>query len=295
MISAKLIRVRRQLLIAAHLVLIPLVYFSAFVLRFDLPLPERRLALFWATMPFLLGLRLAVFAYFRLYEGWWRNAGMQDLLDLFKAVSVSSTLFLCMLFLAGDFRELPRSLLILDWLVAMGLFGGVRFAVRSVREQRIIRRRAVRGRRALIIGAGEAAEGLLRQFRRHDSDRIQPVVLVDDDPAKLGMQLHGIRVAGTTDDIAHLTVLHRIELLVIALPSADRHQMQRIVERCVETEIDFKVVPSLDELVDGRARLTQLRAVDIEDLLGRTTVRLKLDAVESDLHGKTVLITGGAG
>ncbi|HEU5208085.1 MAG TPA: nucleoside-diphosphate sugar epimerase/dehydratase [Longimicrobiales bacterium] len=288
-------RVRKPLLFAAHVLLIPLAYFAGFALRFDIPVPSRWMDLFWATAPVLLALRLAAFSYFRLYEGSWRHAGMQDLMDLLKAVSVSSMGLLVVLFMVGEFRELPRSLLVLDWLIAMGMFGGVRFAVRSAREQRMWRRRAERGRRALIIGAGDAAEALLRQFRRYDSNQIQPILLVDDDPAKLGMQLHGVRVEGTTDDLPRLCEAHHIELLVIALPSADRRQMQRIVERCAETEIEFKVVPSLEELVDGRARLSQLRSVDIEDLLGRSTVRLSLDAVESNLADRVVMITGGAG
>jgi FlaA1/EpsC-like NDP-sugar epimerase len=294
-LPAYLLRFRRVLILGAHLVVIPLVYLTAFVLRFDMPVPFERLELFVVTVPVLMVLRIATFGYFNLYEGWWRHAGMQDLMDLFKAVTLSSLLFLVVLFLVGDFRELPRSLLVLDWLVAMGVFGGARFAVRSAREQRVCRERAAHGRRALIIGAGEAAESLLRQFRRHDSNRIEPVALVDDDPNKQGMRMHGLSVVGTTADIQAAVRKHRIELLVLAMPSADREQMKRIVQLCVETGVEFKVVPPLNELVDGRIRLSQLRAVDIEDLLGRSSVNLKLELVETDLAGRTVFITGGAG
>lgn len=294
-ITASFLRFRRPLIIAAHLVLIPIVYFSAFALRFDLPVPGERLALFWLTVPILLVLRMGVFAYFRLYEGWWRHVGMQDLSDLFRAVSLSTVLFLVALFLIGDFRELPRSLLLLDWLVAMGVFGGIRFATRSLREQRIYRRRAGDGKRTLIIGAGEAAEGLLRRLRRHASEGICPIALVDDDPAKRGMRLHGTEVRGTIDDIGLLVAKYRIQLLVIAMPSAHREAMQRIVHRCAETGVEFKVVPPLDELMDGRVHLNQLRNVDLEDLLGRSAIRLELEALKADLRDQTVLVTGGAG
>lgn len=294
-LSESLLRFRRPLIVFGHLLLIPLVYFTAFVLRFDLPIPPDRLSLFLLTMPVLLAFRIAAFAYFNLFEGWWRHAGMQDLIDLFKAVSLSSAAMLGLLFLLGDFRHLPRSLLVLDWLLAMGVFGGARFAVRGLREQRVTRLRAGRGQRALIIGAGEAAESLLRQLRRNENDRIRPVGLVDDDPHKRGMRLHGLRVEGTTAQIVELAARHRIELLVLAMPSATREQMKRIVELCVATGLDFKIVPTLDELMDGRARLGQLRSVEIEDLLGRSSVRLRLDLVELDLVGRTVVVTGGAG
>jgi FlaA1/EpsC-like NDP-sugar epimerase len=289
------LRFRRILIVAAHVFLIPIVYLSAFALRFGTPIPERGWAIFLATVPVLLMLRTAVFTYYHLYQGWWRHVGTQDLLDLFKAVTLSSLMFVFILFLAGDYRELPRSLIVVDWLVAMAVFGGGRFAVRGAREHRIRRRRSGSGKRALIIGAGATAENLLRHFRRYESDRIQPVVLVDDDPEKQHMRLHGIEVAGTISDIGALAARYSIELLVIALPSATRAQMQRIVDCCAETGLEYKVVPPLEELLDGRARLSQLRTVDIEDLLGRTAVRLELDAVHADLTGASVLITGGAG
>jgi FlaA1/EpsC-like NDP-sugar epimerase len=289
------LRYRRTLIVSAHLLLIPLGYLAAFALRFDAPVPVRWMELFWVTMPVLLVLRLATFAHFRLFQGWWRHVGMQDLVDLSKAVTVSSLLFLVVLFLVGEFRDLPRSILVLDWLVAMGLFGGIRFAVRSARERKVYRNRSTQGKRALIIGAGEAADGLLRQLRRNGSETLDPVALVDDDPAKRGLRLHGIRVCGTIDDLERIAAAQDIELLVIAIPAATQEQMQRIVTCCVATGIEFKIVPRLEELVDGRSRLNQLRNVEIDDLLGREPVDLKLHAVEVGLRGKVVMVTGGAG
>jgi FlaA1/EpsC-like NDP-sugar epimerase len=289
------IRFRRPLILLAHVVAVPAVYLAAFALRFDVPVPADRMALFWMTVPVLLALRIVTFAWFNLFEGWWRHAGMQDLIDLVKAVTLSSVLFLCCLFLLGDFRELPRSLLVLDWMLAMAVFGGVRFAVRGVREHRVTRSNAGSGKRALIIGAGDAAESLLRQLRRYESNRIRPVALVDDDPLKEGMRLHGIRVEGTTAQLREIARRRRAELLILALPSASRDDMKRIVEQCVETGLEFKIVPALDQLMDGRAQLGQLRSVDVADLLGRSSVKLGLEMVELDLAGRTVVVTGGAG
>jgi FlaA1/EpsC-like NDP-sugar epimerase len=289
------LRFRRFLIVGAHLILIPAVYLAAFVLRFDAPVPARWMALFWTTLPALLVLRLLAFWYYGLFQGWWRHVGMQDLRDLVKAVTLSSVLFLAVLFLVGEFRVLPRSILVLDWLVSIGVFGGARFFVRNAREQRVWRLRAGRGKRALIIGAGEAADGLLRQLRRQDSPRIDPVLLVDDDPHKRGLRLHGVPVRGTVGDLERLVAAERIELLVIAVPSATQQQMQRIVERCIAAGVEFKIVPRLEDLVDGRSRISHLRSVEIDDLLGRPPVSLQLKEVEADLRGRVVMVTGGAG
>jgi FlaA1/EpsC-like NDP-sugar epimerase len=184
---------------------------------------------------------------------------------------------------------------VLDWAGALLLFGGGRFAVRAFREERLVPWRARQGRRTLIIGAGAAAERLLREVQRDRESDICPLVIVDDDPSKQGMRLHGVPVLGGIERLAELAAKGRVELLVIAIPSATREQMRAIVESCMATGVDFKIVPSIRELLDGRARLGQLRNVQIEDLLGREAVDLGLDGPRSDLEGRVVLVTGGAG
>jgi FlaA1/EpsC-like NDP-sugar epimerase len=288
-------RFRRPIVLALHLALIPLGYLVAFVLRFDLPLPERYGLVFLSTLLFLLPIRLVSFGALRLFHGWWRHVGMQDLADLIKGVTLSSALFLGALFMTEQLAGFPRSILVLDWGVAVLLFGGARFAVRAIREARSgwsgLERR---GTPALIIGAGEAAERLLRQIRLGGTG-LRPIGLVDDDPTKQGMRMHGISVLGSTEDLGRLTELHDVKLLVIAIPSAAREEMRRIVDCCVATKVEFKIVPSLSELLDGRMRVSQLRKVQVEDLLGRDAIELDLGRVRDDLAGQTVLVTGAAG
>jgi FlaA1/EpsC-like NDP-sugar epimerase len=285
-----------------HLLLVPLGYYMAFALRFDFRPPERHIDLFWRTVPYLMVLRMASFAIFGLFHGWWRHVGMRDLIDLLRATTLSSVLLVLALFMTGDLTRagagsemLPRSVLVLDWITALVLFGGLRFGVRAFREERLLPWRARRGRRALIIGAGTAAERLLRETQREGESEICPVAMVDDDPDKRGMRLHGVPVAGTTRDLKSLVASNGIKLLVIAIPSATRTEMRDIVEACLETGVDFKIVPSVRELLDGRARLGELRKVQIEDLLGRDTIDLGVEGPRGDLEGRTVLVTGGAG
>jgi FlaA1/EpsC-like NDP-sugar epimerase len=292
---AVLLRLRRPIVLLLHLALVPLGYYAAFALRFDFQPQERHLELFWRTVPFLLAIRLASFAAFGLFRGWWRHVGMRDLLDLVKAVSLSSGLFVVVLFMSTNVEDLPRSILVLDWAVAILLFGGIRFAVRALREERFVPWRPRHGKRTLIIGAGTAAERLLRETQRDGAAEIFPVAVVDDDPEKRGMRLHGVPVLGTVADLRRLVQKCSATRIVIAIPSATRDEMRAIVDACLRTGLDFKIVPSIRELVDGRARLGELRNVQIEDLLGRDTIELEMDGPRGDLEGRTVLVTGGAG
>ena len=296
-----LLRLRRPVVLGLHLLLVPLGYYMAFALRFDFRPPDRHIDLFWRTVPYLMVLRMASFAIFGLFHGWWRHVGMRDLIDLVRATTLSSVLLVLALFMTGDLTGagagelLPRSVLVLDWITALVLFGGLRFGVRAFREERLLPWRARRGKPALIIGAGTAAERLLRETQREGESEICPVAMVDDDPDKRGMRLHGVPVVGTSRDLKKLVASSGIKLLVIAIPSATRQEMRDIVEVCLETGVDFKIVPSMRELLDGRARLGELRKVQIEDLLGRDTIDLGVEGPRGDLEGRTVMVTGGAG
>ena len=275
--------------------MIPIAYWAAYLLRFDGSVPAEYVATYWATMPLLVALRLGAFALFRQFRGWWRYVGMHDLAALVSALSWSTLIFTALLLLTGRIEGFPRSIVFLDWGVGLVLFGGIRFGVRWLREGRMARNGTSESKRTLIIGAGDAAAQLIRQARLDPHCGIRPVGLVDDNPSKLNIYLHGVPVLGTTRDLDHLVIEHRVELLVVAIAAATREEMRRIAERCAGVKVEFKIVPSLLELMDGKARLSQLRSVSVEDLLGRPSVRLDLRQVDRDLHGKVVLITGAAG
>src|SRR5690606_16131224 len=194
----------RAIVLALHLVLMPLAYAIAFALRFDLKVPAGYQELFWITLPFLLCMRLVGFALFRLYSGWWRHVGIYDLVALIKAVTFGSALFVSALFLAGYLGKFPRSILVLDWMLAVLFFGGIRFAVRWLRERGTMQAGRT-GKRTLIIGAGNVGAQLLRQIRMDPKSGILPVGVVDDNPLKVGMEIHGVGVLGGTRDLPTLT------------------------------------------------------------------------------------------
>jgi FlaA1/EpsC-like NDP-sugar epimerase len=274
---------------------IPAGYYLAFALRFDGVIPRAYMHYYWGTVGYLLAIRLGSFGAFGLFHGWWRHVGMSDLVSLIKAVTASSALLVVVLYMTSELAGYPRSVVVLDWAAALLLFGGGRFAVRAFREERLVPWRSRRGTRALIIGGGAAAERLLREAQRDRESEICPVGIVDDDATKLGMRLHGVPVVGGSERIGELTARFGVQLLVIAIPSATREQMRAILAACLSAGVEFKIVPSIRELLDGRARMGQLRSVQIDDLLGREAVDLGFDGPRADLEGRTVLVTGGAG
>ena len=296
-LSPDLVSYRRILIVGAHILLVPLGYYAAYAIRFDFQVPPAELRAFWATLPYLLAIRLAVFARYGLFRGYWRHVGLRDLVDLGVATTLSTALFVTFLFVFGWPAAMPRSVFVLDWLSVVFLSGGLRFAARAFREGQLPMQGMRASRRTLLIGAGEAAEMLLRQLL-HDNggrDSIGVVGLVDDNPETHGRALHGVPVLGGTAELEQLVHQHRIQLIVIAIRSATAEQMRRIVQRCTATGTEFKIIPSLQDMLDGRARIGQLREVQIEDLLNREPVHLDLAQVRADLEGRCVLITGAGG
>jgi FlaA1/EpsC-like NDP-sugar epimerase len=290
-----LLRYRRALIVAVHLVLIPLAYFGAFAVRFEFRVPEAELYRWAETLPYLVVIRLLVFERYGLFRGYWRHVGLRDLVDLGAATTLSTALFAGALLVTGWPAGMSRSVFLLDWLSIVFLSGGLRFAARAFREGQLPMQASRGGCRTLLIGAGEAAEMLLRQVLHDRRDAIRVVGLVDDNPDTHGRSIHGAPVLGGTEDLERLVHQHRIQLIVIAVRSATAEQMRRLVQRCTATGTEFKIIPSLQDLLDGRAGIGQLREVEIEDLLGREPVHLDLDQVRRDLEGRSVLITGAGG
>jgi FlaA1/EpsC-like NDP-sugar epimerase len=201
---------RRSIILGVHLVLISLGYLAAYAVRFDFTIPPQELRRWAVTLPWLLIPRLLFFQRFSAYSGWWRYVGMADLVNLTVAVSLSSVVFVAALFFTGGLKGMPRSVPLLDWVIAIFLLGGIRFASRWVRESSHPKRRPTRGRRTFIIGAGEAGEQLLRQIQHDPRGLLHVVGLIDDAPDLHGRTLHGVSVVGGTDRLGELVSRYQV-------------------------------------------------------------------------------------
>ncbi len=276
----------------------------SYLLRFDgIPSEYRRQLLF--LLPGFVVTKLLIFYYFNLYKGMWRYTSTFDMLNVLKAVLLSSAVVIFFLFMFTRFEGISRSLLILDAILSFGFIAGhrvvIRFVCQYVDDPRELftyflkKKKPNNKTRLLLVGAGNTAEKILREVKENKRAPYVVVGMVDDYEAKQGAEIHGVPVIGSLDDLPHAVELTDAHELLIAIPTATRKEMDRIISLCKSTGLPYKILPGLHELIDGKVSLHSIREVDYKDLLGRPVVRLEQDAIGGYLSGKTVLVTGGGG
>jgi FlaA1/EpsC-like NDP-sugar epimerase len=266
----------------------------AFALRFDLPLSEPELERAIATLPFLLVLRFVLFDRFGLDSGMWQHVGLRDLVRLTSAVALGSLVFPIALTAFGELHGIPVSVFFLEGVLTVALLSAARLAVRYSHERPHLAATR-RGRRTFVVGAGEAGEQLVRQLLHDSRQQYDVVGLVDDDDAKRGRSIHGVSVLGSADDLRWLVGLHRVGLVLIAIPSATPEALRRLVDRAMDAGAEVKLLPPMQNLVTEHVTVNQFREVEIEDLLGRDPVNLDLEPLAPEFAGKVVMVTGAGG
>ncbi len=194
----------------------------------------------------------------------------------------------------NDFWRQIHGVIMLDLFTTIMLLGGVRMIVRLYHEEYFLKAPAAL-KRFLVVGAGDAGEALLREMMRIKTDEYRVVGLIDDDPAKQGMRIHGVTVLGTVDKLPEICTEQKIDEIGIAMPSVSHRQLRRVVQVCQGTKIRFRTVPSITDIASGKLRVSQIRDVDINDLLGRDVVEVELNDIEHFLKGKTIFVTGAGG
>lgn len=273
-----------------EVLLIALSVTIAWLLRFDFTFPNPNVLL--AAMPILMLLRVLGMAQFNLFHGYWRYTGISDALDILKAVGLGSVGFLAVeRWILGE-KRFPLSVYCIELILTVCMLVGVRVLSRAVLQNAVSSSDRDNRKTVVVIGAGCAAAMLMRGLPR---STYLPVALVDDDPAKAGMRLHGVPVVGTVKDLPHVVRAYRPDELMIAIPSASGEQMQRIIDICDQTRLRSRTIPSLGDLINGTVTVDQLRDVNFEDLLGRDPVRLDMDSVRRRITGRVVMVTGAAG
>ena len=286
-----------RILFLVDVLLIPVCAFGAFVLRLDWFITQYREAFALYAVVALLA-KPPVFVGFGLYRRVWRYASVSDLVAVVTAVSAASlavAVVLAAALLTQAFQPVPRSIVFIDWLLAVACVAGVRFSTRVVAETaRPPRGRSGEARRVLVAGAGDAGTMVVREMLRNAQLGLEPVGFLDDDARKLGKRIHGVPVLGGLSSAhVHAGRLGASEV-VIALPRAGGQVVRRILEECRLAGISARALPGLFELLDGRVSVSRLRNVEITDLLRRGEVDLSNRAT-TYLAGRTVLVTGAGG
>jgi FlaA1/EpsC-like NDP-sugar epimerase len=282
----------RFIVFAHDVCMIPLAWLGAYWLRFNLgEIPQIHLKTAIAILPLLLLVQIVAYLIFGLYRGVWRFASLPDLLRIIKAVLLGVFLISMLLFLSASLASIPRSVLPLYALLLISFLGGPRFFYRLSKYGR-----EKEGLRVLIVGAGQAGESIARDLNRQEGkQKYQPICFVDDRKSKNGQEIQGIRVIGKTKDIPMLAKRHAIEMIIIAMPSANSKEMRRIVKYCKDSKVAFRTLPGLNDLTSGSVKIEALREVSLADLLGRDPISLDWENIHRAIDNKTILVSGGGG
>jgi FlaA1/EpsC-like NDP-sugar epimerase len=294
----KLINRHRVWQAAVDAVLVAVAWYLAFALRFDFAIPNRYEELVTTTVILVVLIKVAVLTAFGLYNHWWRYVSIGDMWAAARAVVVGSLVAFIAVFLIEPVEgvRLPRSVFLIDALLLLGFITGARLLARTFIERPGRRGLVARGKEALIVGAGDAGQLIIKEMLKNRALGYTPIGLVDDDPRKSNLRLHGVRVLGKTADLPHLLSDNKPDEVIIAIPSAAGETRQQIVNDCRDAGVAVKTLPAVHELITGDLYLArQLREVQVEDVLGREAVELDVAAIASYLTGETVLITGAGG
>lgn len=302
-----LLTFRKPLIILAHIAAFAASLVFAFLVTSNMQVKHQWLV---QQYPFMLLLfllvKLPVFGLFKQYRGWWQYVGISDLLGLLRAALVSTLIIVALWFgvilrVPTIHRSLPPAIATIgEGVFLADLFGtlllpaGLRMVIRLYHEE-FRPTGSRRLQRLLIVGAGNAGEALLREILRMPAVQYRPIGFIDDDPVKQGIHIHGIPVLGTVEQLPTICAQRNIEEIAIAMPSATRPQLRRVIQVCEGTKIRCRTVPSITDIASGKLRVSQIRDVDINDLLGREVVHLDLDLIRAFARDKVILITGAGG
>lgn len=260
----------------------------AWLLRFDFTFPRPQLL--FSSGALLLVIRLTTLYFYKLNHGYWRYTSIGDLKDLIKVVLISSMSFFFIM-RAGHVWQFPLSVYVLDGMLAFLFLSGLRVGVRMVYQWRRSRRLGTRTP-ILVVGAGSATVLLLQELR---NTKYAAVGLVDDDATKIRTKLCGVPVFGPIDQLSHLAHALAVRKILIAIPSATAAQMLRITDFCVRTGLPFRTMPSLADFIGNKVNSSELREVNLDELLQRQPVPLESEIARARLAGRVVMVTGAAG
>jgi FlaA1/EpsC-like NDP-sugar epimerase len=282
----------------ADAALIALAWWLAFWLRFDHGVPGPYHRLFVDTLAVVVAIKLAVFIVFGFYNRWWRYVSTRDMWGAARGVTVACVVADLVVYFAHPIKgfPLPRSIAVLDWLLLLAFVAGTRLIARSLIERPGAASLVARGKEVIVVGAGDAAQLVIREMLKSPALGYTPIGLIDDDPRKKNLRLHGIRVLGTSEELPHILRDNPPDEVLIAIPSASGETRQRVVETAQDAGVSVKTLPGIYELISGDHNLAgQIRPVQVEDVLGREQIEVDLRVVANYLVGETVLVTGAGG
>lgn len=295
------------LILVTDIILLLLAHYLAYVIRFadslygPAPFAYLPTASVILLPVLLLLVKIPVFYSVGLYRGMWRYTSYSDIFNIFRGTIYSAAIVMVMLLMINRFTGFSRSIFILDSLLTFFLITAHRAAIRYFYKniegprQFFSHRKAIRKKKLLLVGAGSAADKVLREIQGSRRFPYVTVGLVDDDPQKAGLKIHGVPVVGMIEDLSQHVARTSAEEILITDTQHSSESMQHIVALCQDSGVPYKVLPGIDQLIAGRVSIKTMRDISYADLLGREEIRLEQDIIGNYLTGKVVLVTGAGG
>lgn len=280
-------------LLALDALLISAAFFTTVFFRHDTTMHPAYLNQYYGTVLIVTAIKLFIFYQFNFYKSLWAYASIDELIEIALGVTISNAIIFFLFTMTGD--AIPFAMHLQITILEITFIGSSRFFYRSLRRFKNGIETDKTQNRVLIIGAGAAGVMILKELREHNTLNLRPVAFVDDDPDKIGRMINGIKVIGNRECIKDSVEKYKIDEIIIALPSAEASARREIVKLCKEVSAKTRILPGMYELIGGSINISQIRDVQIEDLLGRDEINLDLKDIEEFISGKTVMITGGGG
>ena len=287
-----LVKYRASLAMAHDFFVACFAWIIAFLLRFNFDIPAVFVQSLWITLAVAVPIQLLFFVQFGLYKGVWRFASIPDLKRIiFSSIAAGVTISALLLMIKAIIT--PRSVLLLYPLLLILFIGGSRFVYRAWQEHKLYGLTVKQGKPVIILGAGEAAIALVKDLSRNEDWQV--VGLLDDDVAIHKRQLMGVQVLGSIRELPKFAADNRVEHVIIAMPSALNKVRRAAVEIANKANLNVLTVPAFDDLMSGKVSISQIRKVEVEDLLGREVVSLDNQGLQQQIEHHTVLVSGAGG
>ncbi|HBA09733.1 MAG TPA: polysaccharide biosynthesis protein [Methylotenera mobilis] len=275
------------------IVVASLAWCFSYLLRFNFSLSTEHMDQMLQSLILVVPLQACLFVFFGLYRGVWRFASVNDLKRIMFAVISATALATLVLFMLQSGIVIPRSVLILDPILLVMMMGGSRFVYRAWKDHQLYGVTLKQGNPVIILGAGEAAVALVKDLALSAQWRV--VGLVDDDVSMHGREIFGVKILGAINQLEIISNRLSVTYVIVAMPSAHHQKRKQAIDLATQLNLEVMTVPAIDDLMSGKVSVSQIRKVDVEDLLGRDAVKLDSSGLQMLIDHQTVLVSGAGG
>jgi FlaA1/EpsC-like NDP-sugar epimerase len=294
-ITGWFLRYRYTIIFIGHIFIFGLSYSLSYYLRFEGLIPENEMQIMIRTMPLVLLIQTGFFLYHDLFRGLWRYVGFADLQNILRAALMSMLTFIAADFFLNTYLGyIPRSIFALNTMFLVILSGGARFLVRHFRERYRLQNEDIEVKKVLLVGPVSETEPIIREMIAHGTD-YQPVAIIDPTLKMRGYRVYDVPIIGGISQVKRAVGENKIQEIIFAWPNAPEDQLAEIIDECKRSNVSFKKIPSLSEVLGGRFRMADVRDIELEDLLPRPAIYIERDQVKGFIHQRNVLVTGAGG